>query len=134
LESIIKNKFNVLTGLSDHTLSNTTAIASVALGACIIEKHFTLDRNGGGPDDSFSLEPSDLVSLCQDSQSAWEARGEVGYGLKESEVPNLKFRRSLYYMADLKKGTILEKTHFRSIRPGYGIPPKYSDSLRRNYK
>ena len=93
----------------------------------ILGKHFTLDRNGGGPDDSFSLEPSDLVSLCQDSQSAWEARGEVGYGLKESEVPNLKFRRSLYYMADLKKGTILEKTHFRSIRPGYGIPPKYSD-------
>ena len=123
----IRKKFGVLTGLSDHTLSNTTAIASVALGATIIEKHFTLDRNGGGPDDSFSLEPSDLASLCQDSHSAWEARGKVGYGLKESEVPNLQFRRSLYYMADLKKGTRLEKRHFRSIRPGYGIPSKHSD-------
>jgi pseudaminic acid synthase len=81
----------------------------------------------GGPDDSFSFEPSDLVSFCQDSQSAWEARGEASYGLKESEVTNLQFRRSLYYMADLKKGMILEKTHVRTIRPRYGIPPKYSD-------
>jgi pseudaminic acid synthase len=125
----ISNKFSVPTGLSDHTLNNTTAIGGVALGATIIEKHFTLDRNGGGPDDSFSLEPSELASLCKDSHSAWEARGKVSYGLKESEVPNLQFRRSLYYMSDLKKGTCLEKTHFRSIRPGYGIPSKYSDYL-----
>lgn len=123
----MRNKFGVMTGLSDHTLNNTTAIASVALGATIIEKHFTLDRNRGGPDDSFSLEPSDLASLCQVSRSTWEARGKVDYGLKESEVSNLQFRRSLYYVADLKKGTHLEKTHFRSIRPGYGISSKYSD-------
>lgn len=123
----MRNKFGVITGLSDHTLNNTTAIASVALGATIIEKHFTLDRSRGGPDDSFSLEPSDLASLCQVSRSAWEARGQVDYGLKESEVSNLQFRRSLYYVTNLKKGTLLEKTHFRSIRPGYGIPSKYSD-------
>jgi N-acetylneuraminate synthase len=125
----IKNKFNLLTGLSDHTIGNTTAIASVALGASIIEKHFTLDRNAGGPDDSFSLEPSELAALCGDAQTAWDSLGEVSYGLKKSEVPNLKFRRSLYYMANLKAGTTIEKGHFRSIRPGYGISPKYSDAI-----
>ena len=75
-------RFGLVTGLSDHTLDNTTAIASVVLGAAIIEKHFTLDRNGGGPDDSFSLEPEDLTALCRDSKTAWKALGRVDYGRK----------------------------------------------------
>ena len=89
------NRFNVLTGLSDHTIDNTTALASVALGACLIEKHVTLDRNGGGPDDSFSLEPAELKALCDGARITWEALGKVDYGKKSSEVGNAKFRRSL---------------------------------------
>src|SRR5690606_11756668 len=91
-------RFGLVTGLSDHTLDNSTAIASVALGASIIEKHFTLDRNGGGPDDSFSLEPAELTALCRDSKTAWSALGEVNYGRKSSENGNVKFRRSLYFV------------------------------------
>src|SRR5690606_31616258 len=82
------NRFGLVTGLSDHTLDNTTAIASVALGASIIEKHFTLDRNSGGPDDSFSLEPRELKSLCRDSKTAWSALGAIDYGRKSSEESN----------------------------------------------
>ncbi|WP_252512046.1 N-acetylneuraminate synthase family protein, partial [Acinetobacter baumannii] len=90
--------FNVPVGLSDHTLDNTTAITSVALGACLIEKHFTLDRNGGGPDDSFSLEPKELQQLCQGANTAWQALGRVDYGRKSSEQGNAQFRRSLYFV------------------------------------
>src|SRR6056297_1885497 len=100
-------RFGLVTGLSDHTLDNTTAIASVVLGASIIEKHFTLDRNGGGPDDSFSLEPSELTALCRDSHTAWEALGSVDYGRKSSETGNAQFRRSLYFVKDLKAGEVI---------------------------
>jgi N-acetylneuraminate synthase len=122
-------RFGLVTGLSDHTLDNTTAIASVAMGASIIEKHFTLDRNGGGPDDSFSLEPTDFASLCRDSKTAWAAIGKVDYGRKSSELGNVKFRRSLYFVRDLKKGDVVSSDSIRSIRPGYGIPPKYLDTI-----
>src|SRR5690606_22953560 len=88
-------RFGLVTGLSDHTLDNTTAVTSVALGASLIEKHFTLDRSGGGPDDSFSLEPADLAALCRDSRTAWQALGKVDYGRKSSEQGNAQFRRSL---------------------------------------
>lgn len=125
----MREKFDVLVGLSDHTISNTTAIASVALGACIIEKHFTIDRNGGGPDDSFSLEPQDLKALCEDTKSAWEAVGRVDYGLKSSEQGNIKFRRSLYFVKDMKMGEIIDETCIRSVRPGYGLAPKYYDNI-----
>jgi pseudaminic acid synthase len=121
----MRERFGVLTGLSDHTIDNTTAIASVALGACLIEKHVTLDRNGGGPDDSFSLEKPELFQLCRDSEIAWQALGKVNYERKESEKGNLVFRRSLYAISDIKKGEMLTHKNVRSIRPGYGLPPKY---------
>ena len=125
----MKERFSLVTGLSDHTIDNTTAIASVALGASIIEKHFTLDRNGGGPDDSFSLEPTDLRLLCRDARSAWRALGAVDYGLKSSEVGNTQFRRSLYFVKDMNPGDVVTEDCIRSVRPGYGLAPKYFDKL-----
>lgn len=122
-------RFGTVTGLSDHTLSNATAIASVALGACVIEKHFTLDRQGGGPDDSFSLEPQDLISLCRDSKEAWAAMGGVNYGRKSSEQGNSTFRRSLYFVQDLRAGEVITKDAIRSVRPGYGLMPKLAEAL-----
>lgn len=122
-------RFGLVTGLSDHTLDNTTAIGSVVLGASIIEKHFTLDRNGGGPDDSFSLEPADLELLCANVKAAWQAVGRVDYGLKSSEQGNVKFRRSLYWVKDLPAGNVIKESDFRSTRPGYGLSPKYSEIL-----
>lgn len=122
-------RFGLVTGLSDHTLDNTTAIASVALGASIIEKHFTLDRNGGGPDDSFSLEPVELKGLCDGARTAWQAMGRVDYGRKSSEQGNVKFRRSLYFVKDMRAGETIGEDSIRSVRPGYGLAPKHFDSL-----
>ena len=122
-------RFGLVTGLSDHTLDNTTAIASVAMGASIIEKHFTLDRNGGGPDDSFSLEPTELAMLCRDSNTAWAALGKVDYGRKSSEQGNVKFRRSLYFVKDLKAGQKITEADISRVRPGFGLPPKHFDEL-----
>jgi pseudaminic acid synthase len=118
-------RFGLVTGLSDHTLDNTTAITSVAMGASIIEKHFTLDRSGGGPDDSFSLQPKELATLCRDSKTAWEALGQVDYGRKPSEQGNVKFRRSLYFVKDLKAGDMITADAVRSVRPGFGLAPKF---------
>jgi N-acetylneuraminate synthase len=122
-------RFGLVTGLSDHTLDNTTAITSVAMGASIIEKHFTLDRSGGGPDDSFSLEPSDLAALCQGAKTAWQAMGRVDYGRKSSEQGNAKFRRSLYFVKDVRAGDVITGDNVRSVRPGYGLPPKFLTSI-----
>jgi pseudaminic acid synthase len=122
-------RFGLVTGLSDHTLDNTTAIASVALGACIIEKHFTLDRRGGGPDDSFSLEPAELAALCRGAKTAWAALGKVDYGRKSSEQGNVKFRRSLYFVKDMKAGDVITADCVRSVRPGYGVLPKFYEKL-----
>jgi len=122
-------RFGLITGLSDHTLDNTTAIASVALGASIIEKHFTLDREGGGPDDSFSLEPPELRELCQSAKTAWAAMGTVNYGRKSSELGNVKFRRSLYFVKPMKAGERVPADAVRSVRPGFGLPPKYMDEV-----
>ena len=122
-------RFRLPAGLSDHTLDNTTAVAAVGLGACIIEKHFTLDRNGGGPDDSFSLEPDGLAALCRDSRTAWQALGAVDYGLKSSEQGNIKFRRSLYFVRDMQAGETIDAGAIRSVRPGYGLAPKHFDAL-----
>ncbi len=122
-------RFGLITGLSDHTLDNTTAIASVVLGASIIEKHFTLNRNGGGPDDSFSLEPADLTALCRDSKTAWKALGQVDYGRKSSEQGNAQFRRSLYFVKDMKAGEVITEDCVRSVRPGYGLAPKEMGAL-----
>jgi N-acetylneuraminate synthase len=123
------NRFDLLTGLSDHTLDNITAVTSVAMGASIIEKHFTLDRDGGGPDDSFSLNPADLASLCQGARTAWEAMGDVDYGHKSSEKGNVKFRRSLYFVKDLQAGDLITADAVRSVRPGYGLEPKFIDEV-----
>ncbi len=123
------NRFGLVTGLSDHTLDNTTAIASVVLGASIIEKHFTLDRSGGGPDDSFSLEPAELSALCRDSKTAWSALGNVNYGRKSSEQGNVKFRRSLYFVKDMKAGEVITADCIRSVRPGFGLAPKHWDDV-----
>jgi pseudaminic acid synthase len=120
----MSQRFGLVTGLSDHTLDNTTAITSVAMGASIIEKHFTLDRSGGGPDDSFSLEPAELAALCKDSKTAWAALGKVDYGRKSSEEGNVKFRRSLYFVKDLKAGDVIAADAVRSVRPGFGLAPK----------
>jgi N-acetylneuraminate synthase len=122
-------RFGLVTGLSDHTLDNTTAIAGVALGASIIEKHFTLDRAGGGPDDSFSLEPPELATLCKDTKTAWESLGNVDYSRKSSEQNNVKFRRSLYFVKDLKAGNVITEDAVRSVRPGFGLAPKDLENL-----
>jgi len=125
----MQEKFGLVTGLSDHTIDNTTAITSVALGASIIEKHVTLDRNGGGPDDSFSLEFVELKGLCDGAKIAWESLGRVDYGRKSSEQGNVKFRRSLYFSKDVKRGEKITKDNVKSIRPGFGLPPKYMDRI-----
>lgn len=125
----MQQRFGLLTGLSDHTLDNTTAIASVALGANIIEKHVTLNRDGGGPDDSFSLEEPELKHLCEASRTCWEALGQVDYGRKSSEQGNAQFRRSLYFVKPLRAGDVIAPDSVRSVRPGYGLPPKMYDQV-----
>ena len=122
-------RHDVIVGLSDHTLGNATAIAAIALGASVIEKHFTLDREGGGPDDSFSLEPQELKDLCRDCRTAWEALGEVDYTRKKSEEGNAQFRRSLYVVADVKAGDTVTPDNVRSIRPGFGLAPRHYDDI-----
>ncbi len=125
----MSTRFSVLTGLSDHTLGTTVAIAAVALGACFIEKHFTLSRDDAGPDSQFSLEPSELKYLCDASCDAWLALGSAGYDYKESEKNNTIFRRSLYFSQDAKKGDVINHSNVRSIRPGYGLAPKHYQSI-----
>ncbi len=122
-------RFGLVTGLSDHTLDSTTAVASVAMGASLVEKHFTLDRSRGGPDDSFSLQPDELSALAKTLRVAWEALGEIDYGLKSSEKNSVKFRRSLYFVKPLKQGDTVTPDVVRSVRPGYGIAPKYLDEI-----
>lgn len=121
----LAKRYGTVVGLSDHTLDNATAIASVALGASIIEKHVTLDRSGGGPDDSFSLEPKQLARLCQNGKTAWSALGTASYRRKTSESGNVKFRRSLYFTKELSAGELIKEDAVKSVRPGYGLPPKY---------
>ncbi|MDB2449680.1 pseudaminic acid synthase [Pseudomonadales bacterium] len=122
-------EFHLNIGLSDHTVQNTTAIAGVALGACFIEKHVTLDRSGGGADDSFSIEPEELADLVGQSKMAWAAIGKASNGLKKSEKDNVKFRRSLYVVEDIKAGETFTNFNLRSVRPGYGLAPKYYENV-----
>jgi N-acetylneuraminate synthase len=125
----MREQFNVEVGLSDHTLNNITAISSIAMGASIVEKHVTLNKLGGGPDDSFSLDKQDLTRLCQVLNIAWESIGKVDYTVKKSEIANIKFRRSLYFIEDIRKGEIITSNNVKSIRPGYGLAPKYFENI-----
>jgi pseudaminic acid synthase len=123
------SRLGCVVGLSDHTLDNSTAIAAVTLGASIVEKHFTLDRDGGGPDDSFSLLPAELAQLCTGVRTAWSSLGSKNYARKASEEDNLVFRRSLYFVEGLEKGEVITAENMRSIRPGFGLAPKFYKSL-----
>ena len=125
----LAERFNLIAGLSDHTLGTTVSVASVALGACVIEKHVTLSRHDKGPDSEFSLEPKELEQLCLDTKDAWQAMGTAGYERKPAEEASLKFRRSIYVVKDIRAGEIISEENIRRIRPGFGLPPKYFDSL-----
>ena len=123
----MKELFCCRVGLSDHTLGIGAAVASIALGGTVIEKHFTLSRAEGGVDSAFSLEPDEMTLLVRECNTAWQALGHISYEVAEQEKKSLQFRRSLYIVEDLKKGDILTEKNVRSIRPGLGLSPKYYD-------
>ena len=121
----IKDKFGVVVGLSDHTLGGEVSTAAVALGASIIEKHFILDRNMGGPDSEFSMEPQEFKQMVDSIRNVEKALGEVSYELSDKMKSNREFSRSLFVVKDMKKGEIITEDNVRSIRPGFGLHPKY---------
>lgn len=125
----MRELFRCNVGLSDHTLGIGVAVASVALGATVIEKHFTLSRAEGGVDADFSLEPKEMAQLVRECRTAWKALGEVSYAPTEQEKKSMQFRRSLYIVENMRSGEILTKKNLRSIRPGFGLSPKYYDML-----
>jgi pseudaminic acid synthase len=125
----LRDLFNVQVGLSDHTMGIGVAVASVALGATVIEKHFTLARADGGVDSAFSMEPEEMRQLVIESERAWQALGKISYGATEAEKKSLIFRRSLYISQDMKAGDIFTKENLRSVRPGLGLPTKYYNVL-----
>lgn len=125
----MRELFHCNIGLSDHTLGIGVAVASVAFGAIVIEKHFTLSRAEGGVDAAFSMEPKEMEQLVRECRTAWEALGEVSYELSEQEKKSLQFRRSLYVVKDMEKGDMLTEKNLRCVRPGLGLPPKYYEML-----
>ncbi len=126
---MLAERYGCPVGLSDHTPGTAAAVAAIALGACIVEKHFTLARADGGPDSAFSLEPDELKRLVEDCRQAWEALGEPVLRRGEVERGNMQFRRSLYVVRDVPAGTALTEADIRSIRPGYGLAPKLLPQL-----
>jgi pseudaminic acid synthase len=126
---LMREKFNCMVGLSDHTIGNYNAIASVALGAVFIEKHFISSRKEVGPDSTFSMEPDELLDLTKSTKEVWESLGEDGLEIQESEKANIKFRRSIYVIKDIKKGDTFNHENIRRIRPGYGMSPIKFESV-----
>ncbi len=125
----MRKLFDCEVGLSDHTMGVGAAVAAVAHGATVIEKHFTLRRADGGIDSAFSLEPEEMKSLVVETERAWQSLGDVTYGPSEAEKGSLTFRRSLYIAKDMKKGDVLDKENLRIVRPGLGLPPKYHEVI-----
>ena len=125
----LARRFGVAVGLSDHTLGTTAALAAVALGACAIEKHFTLSRADKGPDSDFSIEPHELERLCHDARDGWSAVGVAGYTRQQAEQGSKVFRRSIYFVRDLPAGAEVTPSDIRRIRPGMGLAPKYFDDI-----
>jgi N-acetylneuraminate synthase len=125
----MRELFGCEVGLSDHTMGVGAAVAAVAHGATVIEKHFTLARADGGVDSTFSLEPHELAALVTETERAWQSLGRVQYGPAEAEKASARFRRSLYIAADMKAGDVLTAENLRVVRPGYGLAPKYYDLL-----
>lgn len=121
----MRELFDCEVGLSDHTMGLGVSVASVALGATVIEKHFTLNRADGGVDSTFSMEPEEMCSLVVETHRAWQALGRISYGPTEAEQKSLLYRRSLYIVRDMKAGEALTTENVRAIRPGHGLPPKY---------
>ncbi|MCQ8180229.1 pseudaminic acid synthase [Methylomonas sp. SURF-1] len=125
----LRELFGCEVGLSDHTMGTGVAVASVALGASVIEKHFTLCRADGGVDSAFSLEPAEMATLVVETERAWQALGEISYGVTEAEKKSLQFRRSIYIARDVAAGETLTVENLRCVRPGLGLPPKYYETL-----
>jgi pseudaminic acid synthase len=125
----MRELFNCEVGLSDHTMGVGVSVASVALGATVIEKHLTLNRKDGGVDSSFSMEPHEMKQLVVETARAWESLGRINYGPTEAENKSMQFRRSLYITEDVEQGDVLTKKNLRSIRPGNGLPVKYINKL-----
>ena len=126
---VLRDAFKCQVGLSDHTMGIGVAIASVALGARVVEKHFIIDRSAGGVDSAFSLEPNELKSLVEESDRARKAIGEVSFSRSPAEEKSTQFRRSLYVVEDVKAGDTVNAQNVRAIRPGLGLSPKYQDQL-----
>lgn len=125
----MRSLFGCQVGLSDHTPGAGVAIASVALGVTVIEKHFTLARSDGGVDSVFSIEPDELAMLVRETERAWQSLGEITYGPTGKEKDSLVFRRSLYVVEDMQRGELFTRDNLRAIRPGYGLPPKHYEVL-----
>jgi N-acetylneuraminate synthase len=125
----MRDTFNCEIGLSDHTLGIGVAVGSVALGATVIEKHFTLNRSEGGVDSAFSIEPSEMEQLVRESKNVWLSLGRITYGLTEAEKRSTQFRRSLYIVKDMQAGDMLTSENLRAIRPGLGLPVKYIETF-----
>ena len=125
----LRKNFDCEVGLSDHTIGIGVALAAISHGATVIEKHFTLDRNDGGVDSSFSIEPKEMKILVDESVKAWQSLGKISYGPTESEKDGIKFRRSIYVVEDVNAGEKLTKKNLRIIRPGKGLSPKFYEKL-----
>jgi len=125
----MRELFGCEIGLSDHTMGVGVSVSSVAFGATVIEKHFTLDRADGGVDSTFSMEPAEMRQLVIECERAWQAKGKINYGATEAEKKSLVFRRSLYVVDNLKEGDVLTNKNVRAIRPGLGLPTKYLDKV-----